>query len=85
MKFQDIYHRTLEHKGGDEALKKLLPAPVERDVVAKLDESVFLAEITRCIFQAGFSWKVIESKWSGFEDVFVGFDVGGVLSFSAED
>jgi len=85
MRFKEIYQRAVVHTGGEVELAKLLPAPVAKDVVAKLDESVFLAEMTRCIFQAGFSWKVIESKWAGFEKVFADFDVGDVLSFSTED
>ena len=31
--------------------------------------------MTRAIFQSGFSWKVIEAKWPGFEEAFDGFDV----------
>jgi 3-methyladenine DNA glycosylase Tag len=27
------------------------------------------------VFQAGFSWKVIDQKWPGFEEAFEGFDV----------
>jgi 3-methyladenine DNA glycosylase Tag len=27
------------------------------------------------VFQAGFSWKVVESKWRGFESAFKGFNV----------
>ena len=28
------------------------------------------------MFQAGFNWKVIENKWSGFESAFHNFDIG---------
>jgi 3-methyladenine DNA glycosylase Tag len=34
----------------------------------------WLAMMTRCIFQAGFNWKVIDNKWPGFEDAFEGFN-----------
>lgn len=34
-----------------------------------------LADMTRGVFQAGFSWKVIDAKWAGFEEAFHGFDV----------
>ncbi len=44
--------------------------------LVKIPEDRWLSTITRCIFQAGFSWKVIEAKWHGFEDAFDGFDVG---------
>ena len=47
-------------------------------MVAKQGAAVYrwLSVMTKCIFQAGFSWKVIESKWDGFEAAFDGFDVG---------
>ncbi len=32
--------------------------------------------MTRAVFQAGFSWKVVEAKWPGFEDAFWAFDTG---------
>ena len=33
----------------------------------------YLAEMTRCVFQAGFVWRVVDHKWDDFEDVFFGF------------
>jgi len=30
--------------------------------------------LTKAVFQAGFSWKTVEKKWSGFEEIFDGFD-----------
>ncbi|MEZ5716684.1 MAG: DNA-3-methyladenine glycosylase I [Paracoccaceae bacterium] len=32
--------------------------------------------MTKCIFRAGFDWKVVEAKWDGFETAFHGFDPG---------
>jgi 3-methyladenine DNA glycosylase Tag len=43
--------------------------------VATLAEDRWLSLMTRCVFQAGFSWKVIETKWPGFEAAFDQFDV----------
>ena len=34
----------------------------------------YLSEMTRCIFQAGFVWRVVDNKWDDFEDVFFGAD-----------
>ena len=39
----------------------------------------WLAEFTRKIFQSGFVWRVVDQKWSGFEEVFWGFDVERLL------
>ncbi len=57
----------------------VLAGPVEsRDPadLAVIPDDRWLAEMTRAVFQAGFSWKVIEAKWDGFEAAFQGFDVG---------
>ncbi|EAU55743.1 DNA-3-methyladenine glycosylase I [Mariprofundus ferrooxydans] len=85
LKFEEIYLRAAEHKSGVDVLEQLLPEASSVEAVASLDESRFLAEMTRCIFQAGFVWRVINQKWQGFEDVFHGFDVNRVLSLQPED
>ena len=85
MKFEEIYHRAVEHKGGMEELGLLLSGSGKVELLGDLDESRFLAEMTRCIFQAGFVWRVINQKWAGFEEVFYGFDVNEILSLQADD
>lgn len=85
LKFEEIYLRAVEHKGGVDILEQLLPEAGSVEAVAGLDESRFLAEMTRCIFQAGFVWRVIDQKWQGFEDVFHGFDVNTILGLQPED
>jgi len=85
LKFEKIYHRAVEHKGGVEELALLLPEPANVKSLVDLDESRFLAEMTRCVFQAGFVWRVINQKWDGFEEVFQGFDVNEILSLQADD
>jgi 3-methyladenine DNA glycosylase Tag len=40
----------------------------------------YLNVITRAVFQAGFNWKVVEAKWPGFEEVFLGFDPEAVAA-----
>lgn len=85
IKFSEIYDHAAARKGGEKALQKLLNDPMSKEELASLDESRFLAEMTRCIFQAGFSWKVIEQKWSGFEDVFHGFDPNTILGLLPDE
>lgn len=83
--FDLIYQRAAERKGGESELKKLLPQVLESERIAALDESRFLAEMSRCIFQAGFVWRVIEKKWPGFEEVFHGFDPNTILGLQADE
>lgn len=71
--FEQIFDISADRHGGAQALeaKLLRPAPD----VATLAEDRWLSLMTRCVFQAGFSWKVIETKWPGFEAAFDQFDV----------
>ncbi len=34
----------------------------------------YLEVMTKAVFQSGMSWQVVESKWSGFQRAFKGFD-----------
>ena len=73
MSFQPIFDLAAQHKGGEAALMAQLPEPTDPQHLPKLGDDRVLAEMTKCVFQAGFSWKVIDSKWSGFEEAFEGF------------
>lgn len=44
----------------------------------------FLAEMTRCVFQAGFVWRVVNQKWDAFENVFFGFAPNKIVLLSPE-
>lgn len=49
------------------------------------DDNGYLEELTKAIFQAGFSWAVIRRKWSGFQAAFDGFDVDTVAAYDLPD
>lgn len=74
--FSDILALAAERKGGLAALERALATTPALDVgaVAAIPDDRILAEMTRRIFNAGFSWKVIEVKWPAFETAFHGFD-----------
>ena len=74
--FEDIYQIAAERKGGADALEALLIRPLPVQNILEVPEDRWLANFAKCIFQAGFSWKVIENKWDGFEVAFDGFDIG---------
>ncbi|HKI61100.1 MAG TPA: hypothetical protein VKA31_02295 [Mariprofundaceae bacterium] len=82
--FSTIHARALERKGGEAGLGHLLPAVMESEALAATPDSRFLAEMARCLFQAGFVWRVINQKWDGFEAVFHSFDIDTLLSLPAE-
>ena len=71
--FKSIRARAEKRKGGAEALARLLPLKPDPKALSKLSDDRVLAEMTKRVFSAGFAWSVIESKWAGFEDAFLGF------------
>jgi len=73
--FSDIFSIAAERKGGDAAVEAVLTKPKSDSVLAKIPDDRWLSSMAKCIFQAGFSWKVVEAKWPGFEAAFHGFDV----------
>ncbi len=73
--FADIYAQAAERKGGEAALEASIdeyPAKSPAELAAIGDDR-WLAQMSKSVFQAGFSWKVIENKWPGFERAFHGF------------
>lgn len=75
--FEQIFQRAAERKGGPAAVKALMPTGIRPTAeVAAVPDDRWLAGMTKAVFRAGFSWKVIEQKWPGFEAAFEGFDPG---------
>ena len=74
--FKTIRARAEKRKGGPKALAKLLPPKPDLKALARLADDRILAEMSKRVFSAGFAWSVIENKWSGFEQAFLGFKPG---------
>ena len=74
-----LYDHACERKGGEKALKTLLPKTKSEAQLTKLGSDRYLAEFTRKIFQSGFVWRVVDNKWPQFEEVFWEFDVERLL------
>ena len=72
--FETIAERAAAHRGGRKALDALLPEVPGDAALARTSDDRLLSLMTKCVFQAGFNWKVIENKWPDFETVFDGFD-----------
>ena len=49
------------------------------------DDAGYLEELTKAIFQAGFSWRVIRDKWPNFQRAFDGFQVEAVAGYGEPD
>ncbi|WP_194756680.1 DNA-3-methyladenine glycosylase I [Aliidiomarina indica] len=73
MKFEAFYQRALERKGGFQAVSERLPYVATSEELCALGDDRYLSTITKCVFRAGFVWRIIENKWPGFEEAFSGF------------
>lgn len=82
--FKSIRARAAKRKGGEKALAALLPKPRDNRELAKLSDDRVLAEMARRVFCAGFVWSVIDKKWPGFEEAFLGFSPKRLLFQPAE-
>ncbi|SLN67225.1 Methyladenine glycosylase [Pseudoruegeria aquimaris] len=74
--FEEILAISAERHGGVEAVMAQVQPPKPAEELAAIGDDRWLAQMTKSIFQAGFNWKVIETKWPGFEEAFRGFDPG---------
>lgn len=83
--FDKIISIAAKRKGGGQTLESLLVRPLPPGKIRKIPADRWLAEMTKCAFQAGFNWRVIESKWDGFEAAFKGFDVARWTLMTPDD
>jgi 3-methyladenine DNA glycosylase Tag len=84
--FDEIIALAAERSGGISALEQSLAKsrPLQPADVAAIPNDRILAEMSRCVFHAGFSWKVVDAKWDAFEEAFGGFDPHYCASMSEE-
>ncbi|RWM08102.1 DNA-3-methyladenine glycosylase I [Mesorhizobium sp.] len=82
--FQKIRARAAKRKGGEATLASLLGPMPDNAAVAKIPDDRILSTMAERIFAAGFVWRVIEQKWPGFEEAFLGFEPKRLL-FQPDD
>lgn len=82
--FLSIRERAAGRKGGDKVLASLLPKKPSNKALARLGDDRVLSEMAARVFSAGFVWDVIDKKWPGFEEAFLGFDPKQLLFQPAE-
>src|SRR5690606_34709665 len=82
--FKKIRERAARRKGGEAALQSLLGPRPDNAALAEIPDSHILSTMAERIFSAGFVWRVIQQKWPGFEEAFLGFEPKALL-FQPED
>ncbi len=83
-RFDAIYQRAAERKGGEDELEGLLTLPLSKKELAAIPNDRWLAAFSMKVFQSGISWSVVRKKWPNFEEVFFGFKIEPLLMLSDE-
>ena len=83
-KFKFIQEAVIKRKGGKQQLLRLLTATATQRQLAGIPDQRYLAQMSRCVFNAGFHWRVISAKWDGFEEVFFGFPPDKIVMLSPD-
>lgn len=71
--FDELMELAVGFRGSRNAVEAELPSVKTVAEIKKIGDDRILSLMARGVFQAGFSWKVIAKKWSGFEEAFEGF------------
>lgn len=71
--FSEIRARA-EARKGREAIEERLSGYLRNRDDGVIGDDRLLANMAKYIFSSGISWKVVENKWPGIEQAFLGFD-----------
>ena len=82
--FEKLYQIAVSNYGSMLDLEAALPVPKTEEELEDIPDDRYLSMMTRCVFRAGFVWRVIDHKWSGFESSFVNFNPLAIAHFSDE-
>ncbi|UCD67269.1 MAG: DNA-3-methyladenine glycosylase I [Betaproteobacteria bacterium] len=73
MKSFESINKDAVRKHGERVLNSRLPNAKSARALYAVTDGRYLSEMAKCIFQAGFVWKVVDKLWLGFEEVFLRF------------
>jgi 3-methyladenine DNA glycosylase Tag len=82
--YQRFLERAIIQHGSVIAIDDRLPASLDKAALIAIKDDRYLAEMSACVFRAGFVWRIIRLKWEGFETVFNNFLPIWVASRSPE-
>lgn len=82
--FEAIYARAVA-RTGEHALKSRFPEVLTTAELEQVKNDRFLSAMARCIFAAGFQWRVVDAKWPGIEDAFLAFSPERLATWSVEE
>lgn len=83
-RFDTLYKAAVKKVGGEPELAQVLPSVKSVAELCAVGDDRFLSMMTRCVFRAGFVWRVIDAKWPGFEAAFNEFNPVATAHYSDE-
>ncbi len=85
LSFAEIYQLAVERKGSQQVVHELLPIPLSVSELKNRTDDRYLSDMSFRVFQAGFSWRVVEKKWPAFEKQFFNFNPKRCVFINAEE
>jgi 3-methyladenine DNA glycosylase Tag len=82
--YKKLYQLACKNRGGVDQLEAILPRPKTTEQLVSQGDDRYLSMMTRCVFRAGFVWRVIDNKWPGFEQAFANFNPLAIAHYSDE-
>ena len=83
--FAEILDLAAKHHGSPQQVMDMAENSHLVADLTSISVDRYLAEMSKAVFSAGFSWKVIQKKWPGFETAFDGFHPNRVAFYADED
>ncbi len=83
-KFDQIYQRACQRKGGIDQLEARLSDSLSYEEIASIDEAQWLSAFSMKVFQCGISWSLVRKKWPDFDELFFNFNIEPLLMLSDE-
>ena len=82
--FDTLLDLACQRKGSERNVIELINSAwanptFDNQDLAKISDDIILSSLCRKIFQAGFVWRVVDAKWSGFEEVFWEFNIDKLI------
>ena len=82
--FIEIEQKASSLQGGMSNILQNLVLPESAEKIQTMPDNRWLSAISKIVFQAGFNWEIVETKWTYFEQTFSNFNVNYCLSLSDE-
>lgn len=85
LQFDVVLQAASQRKGGSAALEALLVKPEPAENLAMVGADRYLSVMSRRIFRAGLTHRLVDARWSAFEAAFADFNLEYVAGLTDDD